>query len=137
LANFLDGPGRDVDEILKEDPPTANLSRTKQAMAGILHQLDQASELESEALTAETASKHGLSAGSVKNAKTRLKKSGLIRFVPVKHARSNNGTSGALAWQSRTTCNTPSTHSLARSHNLTAISQITTSPQAQNMYDGE
>jgi len=36
LAKFLDGPGRDVDEILREDAPTANVSRTKQAMAGII-----------------------------------------------------------------------------------------------------
>src|SRR5262249_27184521 len=62
-ADFLDGPGRDVDEILKEEAPAANLSRTKQAMAGILYELDKApgQVLESDALTAETASKHGLS----------------------------------------------------------------------------
>lgn len=84
-AVFIDGPGKDVDEVLQSEPNTSN-SKTKLAKIAMLDKLEEAvsGSLESDTLTAETISELGIAKKTVQNAKTQLKEKGLIAFFPDK-----------------------------------------------------
>jgi hypothetical protein len=86
-AEFIDGPGKDVDEVLQSGPNTSN-SRTKLAKIAMLDKLEEAQQtgdsLESDALTASIVAEYGVALRTAQNAKTSLKNSGLIGFLPDK-----------------------------------------------------
>lgn len=83
-AEFIDGTGKDVDDMLQAEP-NRNNSKTKLAKIAMLDKLEAAdSGLESDTLTAAIASELGISVGTVRNAKTWLKDNGLIKFFPDK-----------------------------------------------------
>jgi AAA domain/CHC2 zinc finger len=83
-AEFIDGPGKDVNEMLQSDS-TAVSSKTKLAKLSILDKLERVDDsIESDSLTASVASEHGIADKTVQNAKTWLKSNGLIVFFPDK-----------------------------------------------------
>jgi hypothetical protein len=84
-AIFLEGPGKNVDDMLKAPPADTKKRRAAMSMLTLLeraHDLDEA--LESDQLTADVMEATGASLQTVKDAKTELKKRGLIAFVPDK-----------------------------------------------------
>jgi hypothetical protein len=87
-AEFLDGPGKDVDELLQAEQGALAAPKTRQAKVAILDTLEapeaRSNGIESDNLTTKIATQYRMSARTVKNAKTALKGDGLIKFVPQK-----------------------------------------------------
>ena len=97
-AEFINGPGKSVDEMLQADPTMCN-SKTKLAKLCMLDKLEQVTgSIESDKLTAEIASEHQIAIKTVRNAKTWLKDNGLIAFSPDK-----DETGKILQWNVRRT----------------------------------
>ena len=87
-AEFLEGDGKDVDEMLQSEP-SRNNSRTRQVKMAMLDLLEDASDtggsIESNTLTAQVADiVKGATQAIIKKAKDWLKENGLIKFFPNK-----------------------------------------------------
>src|SRR4030095_11330211 len=83
-AEFLDGAGKDVDEMLSSNFDGLS-SKTKTAKIGLLDLLDESGgNVESDTATTEITTRHGVSIRTVQSAKTWLKENGLIAFSPDK-----------------------------------------------------
>jgi hypothetical protein len=87
-AEFINGEGKDVDEMLKSEPVRSN-SRTRQTKMAMLDLLEDASDsgdsIESNALTDQVmAAVNGITPVIIKKAKDWLKEKGLIKFFPDK-----------------------------------------------------
>jgi hypothetical protein len=84
-AVFLDGPGKDVDTMLKTAPADTKKRKAKMAMLDLLEKASDLNEsLESDAVSEQVMEAVGASFQTVKDAKTELKKAGMISFVPDK-----------------------------------------------------
>jgi hypothetical protein len=101
-AVFLDGDGKNVDELLQADRPKGS-SKTSAVKIAILDMLEKADDLgediESDKLTQDAMEATGASFSTVRNAKTALKEEGLIRFVPSK----DEGTGKVKQWRLKRT----------------------------------
>jgi hypothetical protein len=87
-AEFLEGDGKDVDEMLQSEP-SRNNSRTRQVKMAMLDLLEDVSDtggsIESNTLTAQVADiVKGATPAIIKKAKDWLKENGLIEFFPNK-----------------------------------------------------
>jgi hypothetical protein len=83
-AEFLEGPGKDVDALLQAGTAMAN-SKSKLAKRAMLDKLESAGRsVESESVYTGVASECGLTVGAVKNIKTWLVKDRLLRVFPDK-----------------------------------------------------
>jgi hypothetical protein len=80
-AEFIAGDGKDVDDCLRAEGSGAPLTKTLMARKAILDKLESAPEgLEPNATSSELAAENGISASTIKEAKTWLKSRGLIYF---------------------------------------------------------
>jgi hypothetical protein len=83
-AVFIDGAGRDVDEVLRAEPGES-VTKSRRAKMELLSRLEASDTgFEPDSLSAEIAAETGISASTIRNAKTWLKKNGLIYFKPDK-----------------------------------------------------
>jgi VirE N-terminal domain/AAA domain len=83
-AEFIDGAGKNVDEVLRSEPGQS-VTKIKRAKMELLDRLEPAGTgLEPDSLSAEIAAETGISTSTIRNAKTWLKKNGLIYFRPNK-----------------------------------------------------
>jgi Mn-dependent DtxR family transcriptional regulator len=99
-AADLGASTKDVDQLLE---PKAGTSRTGSARELLLDILDAEGPQESDALDARIARETGLAAGTVRNARTKLKNDGLIHVHPDKDEQG-----GILRWKvSRTLAERP------------------------------
>jgi hypothetical protein len=84
MAEFIEGPGKDVDDQLRAEPGES-VTKTQRAKMELLDRLEASDTgLEPDSLSAEIAAEAGISASTIRNAKTWLKKNGLIYFKPDK-----------------------------------------------------
>jgi hypothetical protein len=84
-AVFIDGPGKDVDAMLKTPPADTKKRRAKMCMLDLLEKAHDLNEsLESDRLSEDVMEAAGASLQTVKDAKTELNKAGMIAFVPDK-----------------------------------------------------
>ena len=80
-AEFIEGDGKDVDECLRAEGNGAPLTKTMMARKAMLDKLESAPEgLEPNGTSSEIAAENGISASTIKEAKTWLKSRGLIYF---------------------------------------------------------
>jgi hypothetical protein len=83
-AEFISDAGKDVDEVLRAEPGASD-TKIKRGKIALLDKIEQADgTIESDTWTADVASETGISARTLRNAKTWLRERGLISFSPDK-----------------------------------------------------
>jgi len=83
-AEFIDGPGKDVDEILRAESEES-VTKCKRAKIELLSELVASNTaIESDALSGAVIAKTGFSVSTIRNARAWLKKNGLIDIKPSK-----------------------------------------------------